>query len=60
MLFTVRAVSPAAFARWAKSETASGHTLSRSGSSAQDNPPIDTHITNGSGYNTPSQAKGDQ
>ncbi len=60
MLFTVRAVSPAAFARWSKGEAASGHTLPRSGSSAQDNPPIDTHVTNGSGYNTPSQAKGDQ
>jgi cytochrome c oxidase subunit 2 len=60
MLFTVRAVSPPAFAQWAKSETANGHTLPRSGASAQDTPPIDTHITNGSGYNTPAQAKGDQ
>ena len=39
---------------------ATGHTLPRSGSSAQDNPPLDTHQPNGSGYNTPSQAKGDQ
>jgi cytochrome c oxidase subunit 2 len=60
MLFSVRAVSPAAFSAWASTQRATGHTLPRSGSSAQDNPPIDTHVTNGSGYNTPSQAKGDQ
>ena len=50
MLFTVRAVSPAAFARGPAARRSSGHTLPRSGSSAQDNPPIDTHVTNGSGY----------
>ncbi len=60
MLFTVRAVSPAAFARWAKNEASSGHILPRSGSSAQNIPPVYTHITNGSGYSTPSSAKGDQ
>jgi cytochrome c oxidase subunit II len=59
MLFTVRAVSPRAFSQWVRSEVAAGNVLQRSGSSAQDNPPPDTHITNGSGYNTPSQAKGD-
>jgi len=58
MLFSVRAVSPAAFAAWAAGQRGSGHTLPRSGSGAQDNPPIDTHVTNGSGYNTPAQAKG--
>jgi hypothetical protein len=60
MLFTVRAVNPANFALWARSQRGGGHTLPRSGSSAQDNPPVDTHITNGSGYSTPAQAKGDQ
>ena len=60
MLFSVRAISPAAFHLWARAEVAAGHTLQRSGSSAQDNPPPNTHITNGSGYNTPAEAKGDQ
>jgi cytochrome c oxidase subunit II len=60
MLFTVKAVTPAAFSQWVSTEAGSGHVLQRSGSSAQDNPPIDTHITNGSGYNTPSEAKGDR
>jgi cytochrome c oxidase subunit 2 len=60
MLFSVRAVSPVAFTQWAASQVAAGHTLTRSGTSAQDLPPVDTHVTNGSGYNTPSEAKGDQ
>jgi cytochrome c oxidase subunit II len=60
MLFSVRAISPAAFQLWARAEVAAGHTLQRSGSSALNNPPPDTHITNGSGYNTPAEAKGDQ
>ena len=60
MLFSVRAVSPSAFLQWARTQRASGNVLPRSGTSAQDLPPIDTHVTNGSGYNTPSQAKGDQ
>jgi heme/copper-type cytochrome/quinol oxidase subunit 2 len=60
MLFSVRAVSPSAFSQWASNEVATGHTLLGSGSSAQDNPPPDTHQTNGDGYNTPAEAKGDQ
>jgi cytochrome c oxidase subunit 2 len=60
MLFSVRAVTPSAFSQWVSVEAATGHTLQRSGSSALNNPPIDTHVTNGSGYNTPAQAKGDQ
>ena len=44
MLFSVRSVSPAAFKVWAKSQVAAGNTLQRSGSSASNNPPIDTHI----------------
>jgi len=42
MLFSVRAVSPVAFRVWASAQRASGHTLQRGGSSAQNNPPIDT------------------
>ncbi len=42
MLFSVRSVSPAAFKTWAKSQVAAGNTLQRTGSSASNNPPIDT------------------
>jgi cytochrome c oxidase subunit II len=42
MLFSVRAVNPAAFHLWARAQVRAGHTLQRSGSSAQNNPPIDT------------------
>ncbi len=45
MLFSVRAVSPTAFTQWAANEVATGHTLPRSGSGAQNNPPIYDHIT---------------
>jgi len=60
MLFSVRAVTPVGFTRWARGQVAAGNTLSRSGSSAANNPPPNTKITNGSGYNTPAEAKGDQ
>jgi cytochrome c oxidase subunit 2 len=60
MLFTVRAASPTKFAAWAKSEVAGGHTLKLSGSSAANTPPPYTHITNGSGYSTPADAKGNK
>jgi cytochrome c oxidase subunit 2 len=60
MLFSVRAVTPLGFAQWVRSEVSAGNTLQRSGSSAINNPPIDTHNTNGSGYSTPSSAKADQ
>jgi cytochrome c oxidase subunit 2 len=49
MLFSVRAVSPSAFNKWAYAEVAAGHTLQRSGSSASNQPPRNT-------YNTPSNA----
>jgi len=39
MLFTVKAVSPPAFRLWAAQEVRNGHTLQRSGSGAQNNPP---------------------
>jgi cytochrome c oxidase subunit 2 len=39
MLFSVRAVTPTAFRIWAAAEVAAGHTLPRSGSSAQNNAP---------------------
>jgi len=42
MLFSVRAVNPVAFRVWARSQVQTGHTLPRSGSSAQNNPPADT------------------
>jgi cytochrome c oxidase subunit 2 len=60
MLFSVRAVTPRGFAQWVSTEVSAGNTLQRSGSSAINNPPIDTHNTNGSGYSTPSSAKADQ
>ena len=45
MLFTVKSLSPAAFAGWAATEVATGHTLQASGSGAQNNPPAATHQT---------------
>ena len=45
MLFSVRAVSPQAFAQWAASQVRAGRTLPRSGSGAQNNPPPYDHIT---------------
>jgi cytochrome c oxidase subunit 2 len=42
MLFSVRAVDPVAFRVWASAQRAAGHTLQRSGSSAQNNSPLDT------------------
>ncbi|MGH9080504.1 MAG: cytochrome c oxidase subunit II [Acidimicrobiales bacterium] len=45
MLFSVKAVSRTAFHKWVDSEVATGHTLLRSGSSASNNPPINTHPT---------------
>lgn len=49
MLFSVRAVSPSAFATWASSEVQSGHVIVSSGSSASNNPPTETHSTPPSG-----------
>jgi cytochrome c oxidase subunit 2 len=42
MLFSVRAVSPSQFSAWASDEVDTGHTLQRSGSSAQNNAPAYT------------------
>ena len=59
MLFSVRAVSPAAFARWAASEVANGHTLPASGSGRrQNNPARSTPTSPTQWLHTPSQAKG--
>jgi cytochrome c oxidase subunit 2 len=58
MLFSVKAVSPAAFSQWAATEAATGHTLPPSGSSASNNPPIDTHVTPANAIAAPSSAKG--
>jgi len=58
MLFTVKAVTPSAFAQWASSEVGSGQTLPRSGSSASNNPPIATHPTPANAAPAPATAKG--
>jgi cytochrome c oxidase subunit II len=58
MLFSVKAVSPTAFAQWAATETRTGHTLNRSGSSAANNPPPATHITPADASPPPATAKG--
>jgi cytochrome c oxidase subunit 2 len=58
MLFTVKAVTPAAFAQWASREVGSGKTLPRSGSSASNNPPIATHPTPANAAPAPATAKG--
>jgi cytochrome c oxidase subunit 2 len=42
MLFSVKAVSPSQFSQWASAQVSAGNTLQRSGSGAQNNPPIDT------------------
>jgi cytochrome c oxidase subunit II len=58
MLFSVRAVAPAAFSAWAKSEVASGNTLQRGGVGADNIPPIDTHVTPSNAAPSPSKPKG--
>jgi len=58
MLFSVRAVSPTAFARWAAAQVQTGHTLPRSGSSAANNPPVGTHISPASATPPAATAKG--
>jgi cytochrome c oxidase subunit 2 len=58
MLFSVRAVSPPAFAAWVKGEVASGNTLQRSGTPSTDIPPIQTHVTPSSPSPLPSPPKG--
>ena len=45
MLFSVRAVSPSAFAAWAGSEVQAGHTLQLGGIPASNVPPLETHLT---------------
>jgi len=58
MLFSVKAETPAAFARWASSQAGSGKTLPRSGSSASNNPPIATHPTPANAAPAPATARG--
>jgi cytochrome c oxidase subunit 2 len=60
MLFTVKAVSPSDFKQWIHQEVAAGNTLVGPGTPAQDIQPPYDHVTNGSGYNTPADAKGDR
>lgn len=58
MLFSVRAVSPSEFARWASLEVRAGHTLQRPGIASTNTPPIETHITPSSASASPSTIKG--
>lgn len=58
MLFSVRAVSPAAFHLWAAAQVAAGHTLQRGGSSASNNPPLATHPTPSNASPAPGPPKG--
>ncbi|MEI7860290.1 MAG: cytochrome c oxidase subunit II [Acidimicrobiales bacterium] len=58
MLFSVRAVTPAAFQSWAAGERAIGHTLQRQPQSAANTPPADTKITPSSALVAPSSKKG--
>jgi cytochrome c oxidase subunit 2 len=58
MLFSVRAVSPSAFAAWASSEVQAGHTLQLGGIPASNVPPLETHITPSSPSPLPSTTKG--
>ncbi len=58
MLFSVKADTPSAFARWARSEAGTGNTLRRSGSSSSNNPPIATHPTPANASASPVTAKG--
>jgi cytochrome c oxidase subunit 2 len=60
MLFTVKAVSSSAFTQWVHQEIATGHTYTALEPPAQNQAPPYTHITNGSGYSTPADAKGDR
>jgi cytochrome c oxidase subunit 2 len=58
MLFSVKSVSPSDFSQWVSTEVANGHTLQRSGSSASNNPPIDTNPTESDAVASPSTVKG--
>jgi cytochrome c oxidase subunit II len=58
MLFSVKAVTPSAFSRWASSEVGTGNTLKRSGSSSSNNPPIATHPTPANASPSSATAKG--
>ncbi len=58
MLFSVRAVSPSAFAAWASGEVRAGHTLERSGNPSTNIPPVDTHLTPSIPSPPPSTTKG--
>ncbi len=58
MLFSVKAVSPAAFSKWAHAQVAAGNTLERSGSSASNNPPRNTYSTPSNASPAPATPKG--
>ncbi len=58
MLFSVRAVTPSAFATWAAAEVAAGHTLQRPGIASTNIPPLETHVTPSNASPAPTIPKG--
>ena len=58
MLFSVRAVTPAAFQTWLSGEVAAGHTLQREPQSSTNTPPPYTHETPSNALAAPSSKKG--
>ena len=58
MLFSVRAVTPAAFQTWLTGEVANGHTLQRQPPNAANTPPAYTHVTPSNALAAPSSKKG--
>jgi cytochrome c oxidase subunit 2 len=58
MLFSVKAVSPSAFNRWASAEVAAGHTLNVGGNSTSNIPPRNTNATPSNASPVPGTLKG--
>jgi len=58
MLFSVRAVTPAAFLSWTSGEIASGHTYKPQPTTAVNTPPYYTHVTPSNALAAPSSQKG--
>ncbi len=58
MLFSVKAVTPAAFQTWLSGEVAAGHTLQREPQSEANTPPPYTHVTPSNALAAPSSKKG--
>jgi len=58
MLFSVRAVSPAQYRSWLRSEAASGHTIKRTPEPATNIPPPYDHVTTSNALAAPASKKG--